>query len=279
MSMGARTLLRSNPVAYKAHGIVKYGLFRANLLLTEWRDRNAPKAEGDLPIPPAMLRYRVGGSFDREVFLGIGAGCAVDLQKLAVLGGKDLVHCGPVLDFACGCGRVIRHFKDHAPGFQWHGSDIDPEAIKWCRENLGSVASFGTNGFQPPTSFEDDMFEVIYSVSLFTHLNEQDQFKWLRELARIVRKDGIVIASVHGPFTHEQLPPEDASKVRADGFLYRVGQTGKLKLDGLPDFYQTAYTTEKYIRERWSEFFEVVAYEERAMSGYQDAVVLRKRAA
>jgi SAM-dependent methyltransferase len=275
--MTARSILRSNSVVYRIHGIAKYALFRASLLLAEWRDRNVPAVAGDLPVPPPMLRYRVGGSLDRDVFLEVGRRCAQDLRQLAAIVGKDLATCGPVLDFACGCGRVIRHFKDHAPDARWHGSDIDPEAIGWCHENLASVANFGTNGFQPPTSFGDESFEAIYSVSLFTHLNEADHLSWLREMARIVRKDGIVIASVHGPFTHLQLPPGDARQVSADGFLYRTGQTGKLKLDGLPDFYQTAYTTEKYIRERWSEYFDIIAYKEKAIAGYQDAVVMRRR--
>lgn len=275
--MTARSFLRSNPVVYRLHGIAKYVLFRVKLLLAERHDRAVSAAAGDLPVPPPKLRYRVGGSLDRDVFLQVGGRCAQDLLRLAAIDGKDLASCGPVLDFACGCGRVIRHFKKHAADARWHGSDIDPEAIQWCRENLQSVADFGTNGFQPPTRFDDDTFEVIYSVSLFTHLNEADHFSWLSELARIVRKDGIVIATVHGPFTHLQLPPAEARKVRDDGFLYRTGQTGKLKLDGLPDFYQTAYTTEKYIRERWSAHFDIVAYEEQAIAGYQDAVVMRKR--
>lgn len=279
MSSSARVYLRSNPAIYKAYGVLRYGLFRASLALTEWKDRQATGGTGGLPLPPAKLRYRVGGSLEREVFLAIGRQCADDLRALARLAGKELDTCGgPVLDFACGCGRVIRHFKDHAPDAAWFGSDIDPEAIAWCRDNLGAVARFGTNGFQPPTSFAADTFEIVYSVSLFTHLDEQDQFRWLRELERILKPGGILIASTHGAYTHLQLPPADAEAMRRDGFLYRVGQTGKLKLDGLPDFYQTAYTTEAYVRRTWGEIFEVVAYRERAVSGYQDAVVLRKRA-
>lgn len=277
MSMAARTFFRSNPVIYKTYGALKYAMFRVQLLLTQRRDRASPAAVGGLPVPPAMLRYRVGGSLERDVFLEIGASCANDLRQLAALGGKDLDTCGPVLDFACGCGRVIRHFGDHAPSARWHGSDIDPEAIAWCAANLSKVADFATNGFQPPTRFAADTFEVIYSVSLFTHLDEADHFAWLEELSRIVKPDGIVIASVHGPFTHLQLPPADARAVAERGFLYRTGQTGKLKLDGLPDFYQTAYTTERFIRERWTRYFDVVAYRERAVAGYQDAVILRKR--
>ncbi|MDQ0323505.1 SAM-dependent methyltransferase [Pararhizobium capsulatum DSM 1112] len=277
MPSSIRLFLRSNPAVYKTYGIAKYALFRAKLLLSDWRDKRAAVALGALPIPPPMLRFRVSGSFDVDQFLEVGRRGARELEVLARLGGKDLACCPAVLDFACGCGRVIRHFQDHAPEARWYGSDIDGEAIRWCKEKLGAVAGFTENDFRPPMSFDPDSFDVVYSVSLFTHLDEDDQFRWLGELARVLRKNGLLIATAHGPYTHQQLPPADLRELTAKGFLYRVGQTGRLKLDGLPDFYQTAYHTEKYIRARWSEHFEIVAYKERAMNEHQDAVVLRKK--
>src|SRR5262245_5628911 len=98
MSKSVRAFLRSRPAVYKAHGVAKYGLFRASLLLNEWKDRRAPRAAGDLPVPPSKLRFRVGGSFDRDQFLEFGRHCAHDLERLARLGGKDLARCPAVLD-------------------------------------------------------------------------------------------------------------------------------------------------------------------------------------
>jgi hypothetical protein len=55
------------------------------------------------------------------------------------------------------------------------------------------------------------------------------------------------------------------------------GTTGKLKIDKLPDFYQSAFHTKDYIYQQWSAYFDIVRYEERGINNHQDAVLLRKR--
>ena len=45
----------------------------------------------------------------------------------------------------------------------------------------------------------------------------------------------------------------------------------------MPDFYLTTYHSERYIREHWSEFFEVLDVIELAIHNWQDAVVCRRR--
>jgi len=43
----------------------------------------------------------------------------------------------------------------------------------------------------PPMSYEDNMFDFVYSISIFTHLPEDMQFAWLQELQRITKPGGI----------------------------------------------------------------------------------------
>ena len=59
------------------------------------------------------------------------------------------------------------------------------------------------------------------------------------------------------------------------GILFQVGPTGRFKYDGLPDFYQTTFHTERYVRSTWGKFFRVHLYIERGMNGYQDVVVMQ----
>ena len=87
----------------------------------------------------------------------------------------------------------------------------------------------------------------------------------------------MLILTVHGESLFHELAPSDLERVRARGFLYLTGATGRLKLDGLPDFYQTSFHSRDYIGREWSKFFEVANYIERAIDGYQDVVILRKR--
>ena len=60
------------------------------------------------------------------------------------------------------------------------------------------------------------------------------------------------------------------------GFMFFTWSSGKLKVDGFPAFYQTAFHTKDYVYNQWSKYFEIVDYVERGIGNYQDAVVLRK---
>lgn len=117
----------------------------------------------------------------------------------------------------------------------------------------------------------------MYAISLFTHLDEQLQFEWLDEIARILEPGGIALLTVHGRKSRERvLPPEDGAAVATRGFTFKVEDTGPLRPNGLPEFYQTAFHTEAYIRHNWATWFEVVAYREGAINHDQDAVILRR---
>jgi hypothetical protein len=112
---------------------------------------------------------------------------------------------------------------------------------------------------------------------VFTHLDERLQLAWLAELKRILKPGGLLIATIHGTFySYDNFSPEQKAQVKEKGFLYTVGPTGILKLDGLPDFYQTAFHTKDYVDHEWSKFFKIVKYVEQGMQASQDAVILSK---
>ena len=99
------------------------------------------------------------------------------------------------------------------------------------------------------------------------------QLDWLRELERITAPGGYLVLSIHGKSHLPRLGATQREQVEERGFSYvDFGTT-----DGLPDFYLTTYHSERYVRERWSEFFEVLALTELAIDNWQDAVVCRRR--
>ena len=104
------------------------------------------------------------------------------------------------------------------------------------------------------------------------------QFLWLAELRRVLTPRGLLIATIHGTFGQRFLPADERRQLEQTGFYFQTGQTGAMKLDGLPDYYQAAYHTEDYIRRKWSQGFDVAAFKERGMNNDQDLVVLRKLA-
>lgn len=251
----------------------RFVVFKSRLLVAMARDVRDLRDPRLAPLPPAKLRQRVGGSTDVGRFLFVGSNVARDLDGLLATLGRTVHSFENVLDFGCGPARVIRFLRGAPSTCQLYGTDIDPEAIAWCQQNLPEVR-WSVNGHHPPTHFADATFDLIFSISVFTHLDEPLQLVWLQELRRIARPGAIVIASVHG----ERLARAGIPRHQTDaGVVFVEGATGMLKADGLPDFYQTSFHTGDYILREWSKYFEVLEYRERAINNHQDAVLLRRR--
>lgn len=223
------------------------------------------------PVPPSGLRVRVGGWEDADHFLGVGRKIFWDLKRLLKEVDKRFDSFASILDFGCGCGRVLRFLKP-ADGQAIAGTDIDPESITWCRQHLGHIGDFQVNDFLPPLSYPDETFDLVYCISVFTHLPEGMQFQWLEELKRITKESGILVASLHG-VDLLKTDPALTETLNREGFVYVEGQG----TDGLPSFYQTAFHTREYLEKNWSRFFEVLHYRERGINNHQDVIVCEKR--
>lgn len=226
-----------------------------------------------VPIPPSRLRERVHGPGDAASFQLVGLFAALDLYR-AVRETPIPFGEGRVLDFGCGCGRVARCVRVLSEDLDLIGSDIDPEAIAWGHNNLATIGRFIMNPHLPPLPFPDRSFDLVYSVSVFTHLPEDMQFAWLAELARVSRPGGYQVHSIHGEELADRLSEANRRRLRQKGFAYVTGSG----THGLPAFYQTAFHTDDYIRSRWSAHFDVVSIHSRGMAGDQNLVVLRRRA-
>ncbi len=227
-------------------------------------------------IPPEHLQVRVVGSYKAADFFTSGRDIADDLERLLVAQNRSLTSFPSILDFGCGCGRILVAVANRLqPGQRIFGSDIDAEAIDWCQARYARLASFALSPHVPRTLYSDAQFDLVYGISVFTHLPEPMQFDWLRELERITVPGGFLVLSVHGKTHCGLLPAPQRAQVEDLGFCYGVfGRT-----DGLPEFYQTTWHSERYIRERWSELFDVLDVQELAIDRRQDAVVCRKRRA
>ncbi len=234
--------------------------------------------QGDgLPLPSAALRYRVHGSVRPEGFLRVGRACARDIETILRRHGMQLSRFGAVLDFGCGCGRVLRFFKDLPSSCHLYGTDIDEQAIRWCRRHL-PMARWSVNPDLPPTGYAEGFFDFVFALSVFTHLDESFQDDWLTEFRRILKPGGVALITLHGEAFLNRLSPEGRRAADEKGLMTAVGQTGARKLDGLPDYYQTTYHRRSYVLERWGRHFRILGYEERAVNEQQDAVLLGKEA-
>lgn len=209
-------------------------------------------------LPPAELRYRVGASSDAEVFVTIGKTCSDDIQSVLQNLGRDIGSFKHILDFGCGCGRTLIPMHDLAPNARFDGTDIDVKAINWCQKNLG-FASFSLGQETPPTDYAADTFDFIYAISVFTHLDEDYQFRWLEELRRIAKAGATVVLTLHGAKNDQ-------------GFFFERSYEEGL----FPAWYQNTYHSEDYVLENFGKYFKVLGHFPNALNTHQDVVVLEK---
>ena len=130
------------------------------------------------PFPPEYLRKRVHGDEEISLFMKIGRMIAFNIYS-SISPLIALNKESAILDFGCGCGRIIRGFYKFFEKSNFYGTDIDDEAISWCQQQLSEIGNFFKNQISPPLPFADETFDFVYSVSVFTHLPEDMQFEWL----------------------------------------------------------------------------------------------------
>jgi SAM-dependent methyltransferase len=131
-----------------------------------------------------MQRYETRGRAARD-------------QIASMLPGDWTFEGKRVLDFGCGAGRTLRHFLPEAEAAEFWGCDIDEPSIDWLRGHLSPPIQVLRNGELPPLELPDGHFDLVYAISVFTHLSD-NWSRWLLELHRLLREDGILIATFAG---------------------------------------------------------------------------------
>ena len=103
-----------------------------------------------------------------------------------------------IMDFGCSTGRVLRHFHpDHiARGWQLYGVDVQALCIEWLRRHFPPEFVVYTGTTLPTLPFADNSLDVIYGLSVFTHIKYLWD-AWLLELRRVLRPGGLLIQSIH----------------------------------------------------------------------------------
>jgi SAM-dependent methyltransferase len=128
-----------------------------------------------------------------HAYLAVGA--ALKAGVLDSLGPSWRWEGKRALDFGCGAGRVLRHLLSEAEVAEIHGSDVSEEMVTWAAQNLcPPIAGVIVNGEDPPLPYPDDHFDLVMAFSVFTHLVE-NWSTWLLEMRRILKPDGILIAT------------------------------------------------------------------------------------
>jgi SAM-dependent methyltransferase len=231
--------------------------------------------ERTLPLPDTPRMLRTTGNERIPNFRLTGMSTALQLRAVADILQRDFKSVARVLDWGCGCGRVARFCADW-PGFT--GADIDADNAQWCRDNL-RFGEFGPIGLYPPTPFPDRHFDLIFGISVMTHLAEEVQQQWLAELHRISAPYAIVLLTTLGEHAAARagLTPEGFTQfVAAGSAFFRTAEAIDDAL-GSPGYYGTTFMTHDDIRRKWSRWFSIDRIIPAYVGNHQDLVVLRRR--
>jgi SAM-dependent methyltransferase len=230
-----------------------------------------------LPLPDPVRRRRVHGADLEGPFRIEGASAFVKLRRaLQDTVGRDFPDFRRILDWGCGCGRSTRHFAALGDG-RLLGVDIDADNIAWCSTHL-PFGRFQVVPLHPPTALESAAFDLVLGVSVFTHLREAEQFRWLDELRRVAAPGAILLVTVHGDATvcRSSLSQSQFAELMTHGFL-DAGLNPDLEgAIAESDYYRNSFQRTAYIRDRWSPYFEIVAVVPGYIGSFQDLVVLRR---
>jgi SAM-dependent methyltransferase len=171
-----------------------------------------------------------------------------------------------VLDFGCGAGRTLRHFMDEARQAEIWGIDIDAESVELLRETVCPPLHVMQSGYWPPIDLESGSFDLIWSISVFTHLTD-NSIPWMLELHRLLKPNGLAILTYMGRFTAEFLAGEEWDEDRVGMNVLRHNHPAS---DGGP----MVLMSDWWMREHWGRAFEVL---EIAQVHKQSWPLLRKR--
>jgi SAM-dependent methyltransferase len=247
-----------------------------------------------MPDPELQIRY-VGSAGDaslREGWLAYQF-----LRELTARWGRPIGPSSNVLDFGCGWGRILRFFLRDVPAEQLWGADVLPLSIEVCKETNPHCTFMKVNPF-PPTELPSDKFDLIYLYSVFSHLSEESHQAWLSEFHRILRPGGMVIATTWHRGYIEACDRARRGDVRGSthpgSVLAFKGDTAEwlARFDrgefvhspigggaGLDtDFYGETCIPEAYVRNRWSDRFQIREYlEPDFKQRFQSVIAVQKR--
>jgi SAM-dependent methyltransferase len=161
-----------------------------------------------IPIPPETLRRATGpGSLER--FLVVGDAWNQVVSRFIVRPDSR------VLDIGCGCGKLARFLATNPHVETYVGFDAMPEGVAWCENFITPLTdgrfdfhhydiyskTYNSQGSMRASEVvfpaDDGSVDVVAAASLFTHLLEKDAKHYLQEVHRVLKPEGLALASVH----------------------------------------------------------------------------------
>jgi SAM-dependent methyltransferase len=247
--------------------------------------RDSGERSYQLPTAPIGGRIRVtdrighkDGMFKKgfeEHYFSVGRS-ALEAVRMAMLAAKR-EDFRKILDLPCGHGRVLRALKGAFPKAHFTACDLNRAGVDFCVENFGAVGDYSN---EEPGKIElEGSYDLIWSGSLLTHLNEGQYIEFLNLFAKLLAPGGVFVATTHGRHvaarlragTHNyKLAPESLPGMVAQ---YDAGGYGYADYPGRSG-YGLSVNTPEWLLRKVSEIAGVRAamFSERFWDAHQDVI-------
>ena len=175
----------------------------------------------EIPLPPDGLMIAVAGHANHTDFARSRIKGPEQMLKDLADAGVDSNQLVDVLDLGCGCGRFLAGWVMSGSKMRLHGCDYNPDLVDWCNRHIPGV-NVRVNHLGQELPFENDSFDLVYLLSVFTHLSIGEQRRIVSELQRILRPGGYVYITFHGEYFYPTMFPQiERGEIifQRDGFL------------------------------------------------------------
>jgi SAM-dependent methyltransferase len=267
------------------------------LVKTKWLENPIPKSSDDptmidaaisdlanreltTSVPPEDLIFVVNGHRDQINFAASRSATIVNIASLLSGAGVDFRQFQSLLDFGCGCGRVLsdwEHFVND--GKELFGFDINPSLVRFCQDNI-PFAKTAVSSYFPPLPLGDASIDFAYAASVWTHLSLPAAIQWAGEFSRVIAHGGIALVSYHGSYfapTLAQISKEGSRELEEKRFHVHLHGSAEDTFKGSNNY--ATFMTSAFMRQLFTGFdvlriYPGVSCGPNPFASYQDIVVL-----
>ncbi len=181
-----------------------------------------------------------------------------------------LLRTQSVLEFASGHGRFTRHLVKALGAQRVVASDVVADSVEFARQ------AFGVEGFVSAAVPEDVQWQrqhdLVFVLSLFSHLPASTWSRWLRRIYDMVAPGGVLVFTTHG----DEAVRKQNVTLDENGYFFTPSSESNA-IDGQE--YGTTFTSEAFVRARIAEHLpgaRLLKLAPRQFWHHQDAYVVEK---
>jgi SAM-dependent methyltransferase len=187
--------------------------------MMERREKKAPQAEFDALAENYHQQHKANVAVTGEEPEFFARYKVADLALLSgVLDGK----LQSILDFGCGIGNSLPHFRRFFPEQYITCADVSARSIEMAASRFPGSEQYVLIK-EKELLLDNASQDISFSACVFHHIPHSEHQHWLGELLRVTRPGGLLVIYEHNPFNPLTLRAVNTCPLDANAELIRAG--------------------------------------------------------